>query len=61
MQKDYYDMTDNEKLIYVLEDIGVSLAYSDVSGECVTVGTDNDYEVEFSFNEDGSFVEVVSY
>lgn len=61
MQKDYYDMTDREKLIYVLEDIGISFAYSGVSGADVTAPTDNDYEVEFGFNEDDSFKHFVAY
>lgn len=61
MQKDYHDMTDREKLIYVLEDIGINLTYSGVSGGDVTALTDNDYEVEFDFNEDNSFVGFVAY
>jgi len=59
MQKDYHDMTDKEKLIYVLEDIGTKHCLYDVMN--ITLFTDNDYEVEFGFNEDGSFVGVVAY
>jgi hypothetical protein len=53
MQKDYYDMTDKEKLTYVLKDIGLDfeLFKSDHVSTIWIKGMDSDIEFRFDKND----------
>ena len=60
--KDYKDMTDREKLIFVLGDAGLHVSFDDTSeNDSISIYTMNDYEVEVYFNEDGSTDHVIAY
>lgn len=62
MQKDYHDMTDKEKLTYVLEDIGIEVSITTEHTGIPTVSIAEGYnDVEFGFDQDGDFVSFIVY